>query len=175
MSAQQHPTQTQGSFAETPQFTPVAPCATCRHKVYSERRCTAFPNGIPDPFTLGRHRHRAPYPGDNAIQYQPKPNATTTEPIRYAELLHHGEVRGALWVDAGGTAMGVLSPHEGTQRHWSSVLQTAWQAAGTPNALFAYWTDSDRSANGLVYQVGPMGEAISLAELAARIVPPVSG
>ncbi len=34
-------------------------------------RCTAFPDGIPEPIFLGRVNHRLPHPDDNGIQFEP--------------------------------------------------------------------------------------------------------
>lgn len=58
--------------------TPRIACATCVHlrkkrTQEGERTCDAFPEGIPLPIIAGRNQHRAPFPGDNDIQYEPRP------------------------------------------------------------------------------------------------------
>jgi hypothetical protein len=51
-------------------FSPV--CAYCRHLDPSgEPRCTAFPDGIPQPIWVGDNDHRRPYPGDHGIRFEP--------------------------------------------------------------------------------------------------------
>jgi hypothetical protein len=62
-----------------------APCGSCKHlrpdgyTPPSKRHtldagwcsCNAFPQGIPDLVTGGKHDHRTPLPGDHGIQYEP--------------------------------------------------------------------------------------------------------
>lgn len=45
-------------------------CVMCVHKK-TDATCIAFPAGIPAEILTGEHDHRAPYPGDNGIQYEP--------------------------------------------------------------------------------------------------------
>jgi hypothetical protein len=46
-------------------------CQWCAH--YSgERRCEAFPAGIPEPLWLAEHLHRTPFEGDQGLRYEPR-------------------------------------------------------------------------------------------------------
>ncbi len=51
-------------------------CSKCKHLTvigpYGERRCKAFPEGIPDGIWLSENGHREPHPGDNGIQFEPR-------------------------------------------------------------------------------------------------------
>lgn len=50
-----------------------APCVTCRRKSPFGPSCAAFPEGIPEPILDGSNQHRAPYPGDHGLLYDPDP------------------------------------------------------------------------------------------------------
>jgi hypothetical protein len=59
-----------GDHGDTLVFSPV--CNGCRHLIRDytgQRRCAAFPDGIPLEIWLGEDDHRQPYPGDNGIQF----------------------------------------------------------------------------------------------------------
>lgn len=48
-------------------------CAVCKHYFkdgYEGSRCPAFPNGIPDDILYDHVSHKAPYEGDNGIQFE---------------------------------------------------------------------------------------------------------
>jgi len=53
-------------------------CMGCRHwreapwLQQQQRVCAAFPDGIPDAIWRGDNTHRAPYPGDNGTQWEPR-------------------------------------------------------------------------------------------------------
>lgn len=51
-----------------------AQCARCANYT-AHGKCTAFPPGIPMAILTGEHDHRAPYPGDNGIRFEPKEDA----------------------------------------------------------------------------------------------------
>lgn len=59
-------------------------CSRCRHldRARDDRRCCAFPSGIPIPIWLGEHDHRTPFPGDRGIVFEP---ATPTDLAMHAE------------------------------------------------------------------------------------------
>lgn len=48
-------------------------CFYCIHHsdIMSERKCEAFPDGIPLEIWNGQNDHSEPFPGDNGIQFQP--------------------------------------------------------------------------------------------------------
>jgi hypothetical protein len=50
-------------------------CIECKHfdaaATPAEFRCSAFPDGIPDPILLSKHDHHEPYPGDHGILFEP--------------------------------------------------------------------------------------------------------
>lgn len=51
---------------------PPAYCALCIHYNVQERRCAAFPDGIPREIYDGRIDHRRSYEGDNGLRFQAK-------------------------------------------------------------------------------------------------------
>ena len=45
-------------------------CIYCKHlKSWSEHKCTAFPEGIPEDILSGEHDHRESYKNDGGIRY----------------------------------------------------------------------------------------------------------
>ncbi len=48
----------------------LSECINCRHSFVGKAGCAAFPDGIPMAILDGKIMHRAPYPGDNGIQFE---------------------------------------------------------------------------------------------------------
>jgi hypothetical protein len=52
-------------------FSPI--CTFCAHLTnITDRKCKAFPDGIPREIWLGKNNHMTPYPGDHGIQFERK-------------------------------------------------------------------------------------------------------
>ena len=47
-------------------------CKMCVH-YRKDKKCNAFPDGIPEKIWLMDILHKKPYPGDNGIRYKPLP------------------------------------------------------------------------------------------------------
>lgn len=47
-------------------------CDFCRHRFWAlhQRRCEAFPDGIPMPIWRAQHDHRTPFPGDRGVRWE---------------------------------------------------------------------------------------------------------
>ncbi len=56
-------------------MTSIAPpiCAGCKHRIGDLRdpKCAAFPAGIPWDILLSKADHRAPFPGDGGVTFDP--------------------------------------------------------------------------------------------------------
>jgi hypothetical protein len=68
----------EGWFTRESEYDPFTPvCGQCRHLREGSRgaipRCDAFPDGIPTVIWRGDNDHRAPFPGDHGIQFEPLP------------------------------------------------------------------------------------------------------
>ena len=51
---------------------PIISCMFCRYLyINKNRKCEAFPGGIPEAILTGEHDHKNPYEGDNGIQFEP--------------------------------------------------------------------------------------------------------
>lgn len=50
-------------------------CFFCKHIIVDgtlDRKCKAFPDGIPEEIISGKFNHEKPYPGDNGIRFVPR-------------------------------------------------------------------------------------------------------
>jgi len=45
-------------------------CSICAH-YFGDKKCRAFPDGIPENILIGQVRHINPYKGDNGIMFEP--------------------------------------------------------------------------------------------------------
>ena len=45
-------------------------CSICMY-YFGDKKCRAFPNGIPKDILTGKVRHINPYKGDNGLQFEP--------------------------------------------------------------------------------------------------------
>jgi hypothetical protein len=72
---------------DTPRTSRV--CDYCRHRFLAlhQRRCAAFPDGIPMPIWRAEHDHRTPYAGDHGIRWE----ALRPEDIEVLKALARGE------------------------------------------------------------------------------------
>ncbi|MGZ7113302.1 MAG: hypothetical protein ACXVH9_05245 [Halobacteriota archaeon] len=53
-------------------------CTLCKHfraTHFPQATCDAYPNGIPSALLPWEHDHRAPFPGDNGILFEPQEEA----------------------------------------------------------------------------------------------------
>jgi hypothetical protein len=64
-------------------------CDYCRHRFLAlhQRRCSAFPDGIPLPIRRAEHDHRTAYPGDHGIRWEP----LRAQDIAFLKALAGGE------------------------------------------------------------------------------------
>jgi len=58
------------------QFFYSCPCVSCKRLKTDGTKafCEAFPKGIPEKILDGEDDHKKPFPGDNGVQYKPRPN-----------------------------------------------------------------------------------------------------
>lgn len=56
-------------FEAMPGDLTISQCAACAHWL-GNKRCDAFPEGIPDIILDNEHDHKTPYPGDDGIRFE---------------------------------------------------------------------------------------------------------
>lgn len=54
-------------------------CLVCKH-YRGQKKCRAYPDGIPSPLLYNKALHTEPYEGDNGIQYEPVDASEEAQP-----------------------------------------------------------------------------------------------
>lgn len=62
-------------------------CVYCAHRYGDDRRCRAFPEGIPDAIWESRHDHRELYTGDRGYTFRLDPTRLP-DGIELADILN---------------------------------------------------------------------------------------
>jgi hypothetical protein len=56
---------------------PAPMCVGCKRYDPQSDGCEAYPDGIPEEILTNEWDHRVPKPGDNGLQFVPKPGVTS--------------------------------------------------------------------------------------------------
>lgn len=99
---------------------PAEYCGFCTHYNNAERRCSAFPNGIPVAIYNAEADHRKPFEGDGGIQFEAKnPNYEEYVDMALADTARSSEKGSS---ELRKNIRGIVDSKRGVIRYWLRAL-----------------------------------------------------